>query len=233
MEREPIHSLTAAYALDALEDREAAEFEQHLGGCTECREELADLQGTAASLAYALEGPAPPAALRERILVQARREDVNVIPLPSRRAFRVATAAAAIAACAAIGLGVWAASLSSELDERSAAPSDAALAVLADPGASHVALEGADGTLVVAPSGDAALVVQSLEPLSEGRYYTAWVSPDGESMTHAGAFGADDATEVVSLTEPVPDGGLVAVTIEDRPDTDAPSADPIITSGRT
>ena len=134
---------------------------------------------------------------------------------------------------AAIGFGVWAASLSSELDERRAAPSDAALAVLADPEASHVALTGADGTLVVAPSGAAALVVRGLEPLGEGSYYTAWVTPDGETMTHAGTFEADSATDIVSLTEPVPDGGLVAVSIEDRPDAGAPSTAPIITSSRT
>ena len=33
-------------------------------------------------------------------------------------------------------------------------------------------------------------------------------------MTHAGAFRPGDTGPVVPLTEPVPDGGLVAVTVE-------------------
>lgn len=230
MERETVHSLTAAYALDALDPSEAAAYEAHLAQCEECRAELRELQASASSMAYALDAQAPPPGLRDRILVQARSERSNVVPLPSRRAFRVAAAAAAVAASAAIGLGVWAASLSSELDDRAAAPSEEALAVLADPDASHVALEGADGTLVVAPSGEAVLLLQDLEQLDEGRYYTAWVIEDAESVLHAGAFAADDATEVVILTEPVPDGAVVGVTIEDRPDAEAPSSNPMITS---
>ena len=137
------------------------------------------------------------------------------MPLASRRQFRIATAAAAVAACAALGLGIWAASLSSQLgEERDARLAAEALSVLADSEASHVALDGTDGSLVVAPSGAAALVLRDLEPLPEGSYYTAWVSPDGEAMTHAGAFRPGDTGPVVPLTEPVPDGGLVAVTVE-------------------
>lgn len=234
MERESIHDLSAAYALDALGDQEAVEFEEHLRGCDPCRDAVAALQGTAAALAFAIDGPAPPRELRERILVRARAERSNVVPFPSRRAFRAVSAAAAVAACAALGLGIWAASLSSELgDLRAEVPTEEALAILADASSSHVPLTGADGALVVAPTGEAALVLRSLRPLPDGSYYTAWVSKDGQAMTHAGAFSADDTSEVVTLTEPVPDGGLVAVTIEDRPDAPEPSSDPVIVSTRT
>ena len=79
------------------------------------------------------------------------------MPLASRRQFRIATAAAAVAACAALGLGIWAASLSSQLgEERDARLAAEALSVLADSEASHVALDGTDGSLVVAPSGGGA-----------------------------------------------------------------------------
>jgi anti-sigma-K factor RskA len=233
VERDALHELTAAYALDALEGHEAAEYEAHLAHCDECRRELAALQATAASLAYALEGPAPAPELRERILVQARRERANVVPLVPRRRFRLTTAVAAAAACAALGLGIWAASLSSQLDdERQANLAAEAVAVLADPGASHVPLSGAEGSLVVNSSGAAALVLRDLEPLPEGLYYTAWVSRDGTEMRHAGAFRADQPVRVFPLTERVPDGGLVAVTIERRADADEPSSEPVFTSSR-
>jgi anti-sigma factor RsiW len=234
VERDAIHELAAAYALNALDEDETVEYEAHLRHCDRCRRELGGFQATAASLAFGLEGPAPPAELRDRILVQARRERSNVVALAPRRAFRLATAVAAVAACAALGLGIWAASLSSRLgDEREAdARMEQALAVLADPAASHVSLQGAQGSLIVASSGRGALVLESLEPLPEGEYYTAWVSRDGKTMEHAGAFRPDGGVRVFPLTRPVPDGGLVAVSIEARPDADQPTLPAIITSAR-
>ena len=59
-----LHTLSAPYALDALSPAERERFEEHLRTCDRCREELTGLQGAAASLAFAVEGPAPPAALR-------------------------------------------------------------------------------------------------------------------------------------------------------------------------
>ena len=46
-----IHDLTAAYALDALDEHEAREFEAHLAQCERCRDELARLSESAAALA--------------------------------------------------------------------------------------------------------------------------------------------------------------------------------------
>ena len=104
-----IHDLVAPYALDALDEEERAEFERHLAGCGRCTRELAELQDTAASLAWAVEGPEPPGHLRDRILESARRE-AQVIPFRSRRRWVVPAlgAAAAAAACLAVGLGIWA-----------------------------------------------------------------------------------------------------------------------------
>jgi anti-sigma factor RsiW len=118
-----VHDLTAAYTLDALDAEERSEYEAHLGGCERCRDELATFADTAGALAWAVESPAPPVRLRERILEAAAAERGNVVPLPVRRPwlFRATAAAAAIAACAAVGLGIWAGTLSHSLDqERSA-----------------------------------------------------------------------------------------------------------------
>src|ERR671922_2953682 len=112
MEADTIHELTAAYALDALDEREEREYEEHLARCPRCREELASFTETATSLAYGVESPTPPPDLRDRILVRARAERPNVVPL-RRPAWRSWTAAAAaVAASAAIGLGIWAVTLS-------------------------------------------------------------------------------------------------------------------------
>ena len=69
-----LHELVAPYALDALDADERADFERHLAECERCSAQLADLQEAVAALAFAVEGPEPPAALRGRILESAREE---------------------------------------------------------------------------------------------------------------------------------------------------------------
>ena len=123
MEPESLHELAAGYALDALDDDERAAFEQHLAECEQCAADVLAFRETAALLAYAEEGPELPAALRERVLEEARRElpHQSVVVLRPRRALRLTAIAAAAAVAAAIGLGLWATSLSSSLDaERNA-----------------------------------------------------------------------------------------------------------------
>jgi anti-sigma factor RsiW len=222
------HDLSAAYALDALEPQERREFEQHLAGCERCREELAGLQEAAGALAFAVDAPPPPAALRQRILEQARGERQNVVPFRRQRPFQLVAAAASLAAAAAVALAFWATSLSSDLDrERSASGDRAALiAVLLDEGARRVPVSGARGTLVVSRSRRAALLLDGLDPAPPGKTYEAWVMKDGE-VTPAGLFDTRGGQAAVALDEPVPDGASVAVTIEDDGGADAPTTRPV------
>ena len=224
MEADAIHELTAAYALDALDEHDEREYEEHLARCPNCREELATLTEAATGLAYGVESPPPPPALRERIVQRARAERPNVVPLrPAWRSWPTAVAAAA--ACAAIGLGIWAASLSSSLDrERSARDRQGwILKILGDPAARRVTLNGARGSLVVSRSGAAALVLAHLRPAPSGKTYEAWVIRN-RSPRPAGTF--QDAG-AVRLTRPVPGGAVVAITIERRGGVDVPTGRPI------
>jgi len=214
-----LHELTAAYALDALDDDERREFEDHLARCERCREDLSRFSDTAGALAYAVETPAPSPALRVRILDEVRRERRVVVPL--RRPRLVMGAAAGIAAAIAIGFGLWSASLSDELDR-----TRAALEVLADP-ARSVELEGAAGRLVVGDDGMAALVVRGLAPAPAGKTYEIWVIEDDRPRP-AGLF--DEAGEVVLLDRRVPDDATVAVTVENDGGVGAPTTDPIFSA---
>jgi anti-sigma-K factor RskA len=72
-----IHGLSGAYAVDALDDVERAEFERHLGQCPECQDEVASLRAAAVELTHASVA-SPPAALRESVLQQI----ATVRPLP-------------------------------------------------------------------------------------------------------------------------------------------------------
>ena len=108
MTTQNLHDLTAAYALDALDDDERATYETHLRACDDCRAELASLGDTVGLLASATEGPMPPAGLRDRIVTAARAERPNVVALRPRRA-RYYAAATALAAAVGLAIGLWAA----------------------------------------------------------------------------------------------------------------------------
>jgi anti-sigma-K factor RskA len=201
MSQDP-HDLLAAYALDALDADERERFERHLDECEECTEQLALLREPVAALAYAAEGPAPPEALRGRIIEGVRAEPRGmVIQLPRRNWALIAVAGvAAAAACLAIGLGIWANSLSNSLDRERAK-------LTATP------LIGADGSLLVAGDGRAALVVCGLADAPSAKTYEAWVI-SGETPQPAGLFGGGRGCNPVLLTERVPRGATVAVTLE-------------------
>jgi anti-sigma-K factor RskA len=230
MEADALHELTAAYALDALDERETAEYEGHLARCERCREELTGFRETASSLAYAVAAPEPPADLRERILARAVDERPNVVPLrPRWRSFPGALAA--VAACAALGFGLWSASLSRSLEaEREANDEFAqAAAILADPAARRVPLSGEHGTLVVRDTGQAALVLRRLPRAPEGKTYEAWVIEGGKPRP-AGLFEGGSGPQAVVLDEPVPEGAQVAATIEEAGGVDAPRGDAVFSA---
>jgi anti-sigma-K factor RskA len=215
-----VHDLTPAYALDALNEHERAAYEAHLGTCDECRAELASFQKTASALAYAVPSPAPPPALRERILEQARSERSNVIPLRPRRVTYALGAVAAAAATVALALGVWSASLVDENRELSA---------LANPDARVIALPGGRGHLHVAPDGGAVLVVDAVPP-PRGKDYEVWVITGGPPR-RAGLY--EGGRNVVELSERVPEGATVAVTLERDGGVDAPTSEPLFAVSET
>src|SRR5919204_1355383 len=214
MADESIHELTAAYALDALDESDSEAYERHLAQCERCRDELAALSGAAAALAYAVDAPPPPPALRGRILDAARDERQNVVPLRRRRPFQLVAAAAAVAACAAIGLGVWAGTLNNRLDRQQQLSAQRAqvLAITGNPASRTIALQGGKGRLVVDQGGRAALFFQQVPAAPSGKTYEAWVIV-GKKVQPAGLFrgGADTA---VPLEQTVPRGATVGVTVE-------------------
>ena len=217
-----VHELTAGYALDALDPAERATFEEHLSSCERCREELQGFWQVSGALAHAAGGPTPPESLRTRILEQARSERANVVPLRRRRFVVPAlSSVAAVATVAAIGLGIWATSLSSDLD---GAKSE--LAVLEDPNARTFRSASGKADLVVTPSGDAALVVRTLAPAPKGKDYEIWVFENGVPK-RAGLF---EEPGVALLSRPVEPGQMVAVTLEPDGGLDAPSGAPLFTA---
>jgi anti-sigma-K factor RskA len=218
-----LHELTAGYALDALDASERGRYEAHLATCERCRDELQGFWSVSGALARAAGGPPPPASLRDRILEQARSERPNVVPLRRRFGLPAVSTVAAVAAVVAIGLGVWALSTASDLDD-----ARAKLAVLGDPRAEEFPTASGDARLVVRPEGGAALVVRALPVAPEGKDYEIWVFED-DVPRPAGLF---DEPGVALLTRPVQRGQTVAVTLEQEGGVDAPTGEPLLTTAR-
>jgi anti-sigma-K factor RskA len=230
MESETIHELTAAYALNALSGDEEREYEDHLRHCARCRDELTALQEAAMSLAYIPEGPAPSSGLRDRIIDSALAERPNVVPMRRRWTTPALAAAAAAAAGVAIGLGIWASSLSGDLsDQRAVAANQANVIALLTGRVQQFPVDGADGTLVVDRQGDGALVLAGLAAAPAGKTYEAWVIADGHALP-AGTFNGGGDTSVHKLTRAVPSGAQVAITVERLGGVSAPTTEPFATT---
>lgn len=213
------HELSALYALDVLDDDERSRYEQHLADCERCQADLRGLREAAAGVGFVATGPAPPAALRERILAQARAEPKNVTPLRSRRPSFTASIAAVVAVAAtaaAVAFGVWAASLHHSLSHE-----QATVSVLGDPHARHIAVQGASGSLVVAPSGEAALAVDLPTPPA-GKTYEAWVL---DSSLHRDTLFDGRPTVLGRRIGP---GTTVMVTLEPSGGVNAPTTKPLL-----
>jgi anti-sigma-K factor RskA len=236
MEPKRVDELIAGYALDALSEEDERELEEYLRRSPEGREQLAALQETATALAFGVEAPAPSPALRERILEQTRatEQPSNVVPLRRRVLVPALAATAAVAAGVAIGLGIWSADLSSSLDDERAVAAEQSdiLGLFAEPGSSTYGVDGANGTLVVSSGGQGGLVLTGFEQAPDGKTYQAWVI-EGETPVSAGLFAGGGSQTVVPLTEPVPAGAIVAVTVEPAGGVDAPTSDPVLAAPTT
>jgi hypothetical protein len=109
-----VHTLTGAYALDALDPAERAAFEWHLAVCADCAAEVAEFRATAGRLGLAAT-LSPPRRLRERVLAgiaRTRQESISALRLV--RALRsdgrawVLPATAVAAGVALLAAGVFA-----------------------------------------------------------------------------------------------------------------------------
>jgi anti-sigma-K factor RskA len=198
-----LHDLTAAYALDALDPDEAHAYERHLGQCEECREQLAELNGAAANLAFGPVAPAPPARLRASILDAAAAERTNVVPLLRHRwVARGLGVAAAAAACVVVGLAV----------------------ALSQSSSTRVI------TVVLGPDRTATLRISGLSAAPRGKTYEAWIIPAGGGAPRpAGLFPGGGST-TVRLRGIVPRNAVVAVTRERAGGVNAPTTTPIFSA---
>ena len=251
-DRPDIHTLTGAYAVDALPDDEREIFEQHLVVCDACAQEVAELQATAARLGAA-SYTTPPPGLRERVMAEidaTRQERPSGVTdatdeLGARRSdgsgrgsgrgvgwvTKVAVAAAAVLVVAVAGLSVTIANLNDRLAQVETASSQV-IDVLAAADATVVSAEGPDGSVgrvVASPArGEAVFLAGEMGQAPGGRTYELWLI-DADGATPAGVFDTDErgrATRV--MTGDIANASAIGVTVEPAGGSPQPTSEPVM-----
>jgi anti-sigma-K factor RskA len=207
-----IHALSGAYAVDALDDIERAQFERHLAQCPACSAEVRSLRETAGLLAETT-AVAPPAALRERVLAGIG----TVRPLPPvvdepRRRRRVVTFL--VAAAAAVAIGTGGVVLTAFDDDK---PDSQYAQVLEAGDAQRITVDldgGAKATLVRSEKLDmAVLKTDDMPDAPAGQAYALWLLHDGV-MVPAGMMPKGPDHEVV-LSGDAATATAAAISVEE------------------
>jgi anti-sigma-K factor RskA len=222
-----VHALSGAYAVDALDDIERAQFERHLVECAECRGEVDSLRAGAAMLAD-ISPVAPPPALRDRILAEV----ATVRPLPPQvvevrpRRRRFPALVAAAAAVVALGAGGTLVATQPWSDEPSVSFSATEAVLRADDVERYVQKfdDGSKATVYRSKElGQAVLVTEGMADPGEGKVYELWLDHDGEMVAAGFMPKGPDNTVLLSGDAAAAEG--VGITVEPEGGSDEPNLD--------
>lgn len=237
-----LHTLTGAYALDALSEEEARIFARHLTECEACAREVAELRETAARLALAV-AEVPPADLRNRVM--AAIPEVRQLPPPGHgaqvvqlrgRTWRQRMPYLALAAClvgvaVAGGVAVDAEHQADQQRISSEQQASALAAVMAAPDATYrtTAVHGGGSATVVSSRvlGRTAFVYRDLPKLADSRVYELWYSRSG-SMHPAGLVESGKPAGTTLLTGDGHGINGVGLTVEPHGGSKQPTTSPLM-----
>lgn len=225
-----LHTLSGAFALDALSAEEAEQFRQHLDACPACRQEVRELQQAAARMG-ASEAVAPPSDLKQRVLAAADRTPQlpphssagNVIQVARHRwGARLLSAAAAVVLIVAGAFAVG--QLSDEPSEQLA---EGVVRVFEADDANTATMQTANGgkiSVATSPElGEMAVDTDELPALDEAHVYQLWAIRDG-AVSSVGVLEPDKGA---SMQMPDPDTE-VAITVEPVGGSRQPTTEPIM-----
>ena len=220
-----IHHLGAAYALDALDDRERAAYEAHYSTCEICRIDVGEFRHAAAALA-SLTTNAPPAGLKDRVMAEvATTRQLSPLPptvarLADRRLSPTLTAVLSLAAAVVLFVA-GAMVLGRDGDDRFG---QELAALMDEPDVQMVKLRGdTPGTFTVMWAGDRAAVIgDDLRSPGDGKAYELWLIDDSGSH----AVDMLDPADEGRIQRVIPVDGQPAawgITIEDEQGSEVPT----------
>ena len=227
-----LHHLAAAYALDALDEGERAEFEAHYPTCEICRQEVEQFRETAGQLADA-SATTPPASLERSVMaaIARTRQDAPVTTTASstvsvrherRRRFQrsalLASAAALLVLVVGAVLIIGQRGGTSPVEEVLGAP-DAVVTTLA------LTPDGESGSFQVvwSPERDrVAVIANDLPDPGADRVYELWAIVD-DTPVPAGLFAPDEGSVRRAVDIDDVDAMAWGVTVEPASGSTAPT----------
>lgn len=239
-----LHSLTGAYAADALDEEERRAFEAHLPDCESCRAEVEGFLATTAMLGAAAAEP-PPAHLRASVLGEVsrtrqeppaaaperERAPVRLSRGPARRAWldRLLLPAAAVMAVVLVGMAVLVGSLNERIDELEGGRDVTDVVAASDLQTWEAEMPDGGVARVVysASRGEGWFVADGMDSLGEDRVYELWLIDDA-GPSPAGLFDAHDGQAVHAFTGDVTDVAAIGVTVEPAGGSPQPTSDPLV-----
>lgn len=243
--RRDLHTLSGAYALDALEGEERDRFERHLAHCRRCADEVRGLTATATRLAFAA-AEEPPADLRSRVLAAATVTRQLPPATTSTRASaprsqgrpaapplgtRLVAGFAAACLLVAVTAGVFGISAEQRL-QAAQAQNRAISAVLSAPDArvaSQRVTHGGTATVVVSRAERKVVVTtRDLPALPSSRVYQLWfIGPS--RVASAGLLpGANGGNTAPVLASGLQAQDRLGMTVEPAGGTSQPTTTPIL-----
>jgi anti-sigma-K factor RskA len=238
--RHDLHSLSGAYALDALEPgAERDRFTRHLSRCQSCASEVRGFREVATAMAFATAAE-PPAGLRDQVLAAAARTrqvppEVRTHAQPRRTRVPwvpwlsgvVATASIVVA----VLFGLAQAHTQDELDQVRA-ENQAISLILSAPKAkllTYPVTHGGEATVVLAADRhELAVVTTGLPALPAGKVYQLWLIGK-PAITSAGLLPpAKDGRTPAVLATGVVKGDTLGLTVEPAGGSAQPTTKPIL-----
>lgn len=228
---EPVDELEL-YVLDLLDDDERQALEARIASNTALQERVRELRGSLGALALGLEPIEPPAGLRDRILDQARSDVAPEEPLqfPATRKEPVSLwarwswAAAALMAISIIAAVAFAAD-SGQPGELHHFPV-VAVEASGDPSAGEITVRGG--------ADQAQLILTGLAPAPENQVYQVWlVAGDDPPVPNITFVPREDGRATLTIRGDLPASQLLAITLEPRGGSLAPTTDILFVSELT
>jgi anti-sigma-K factor RskA len=229
-EQEHVAEQLGAYALGSLEETQAAQIEAHLTNCSQCQAELEGYQALVGHLAWAATAAEPPADLRERLMVRARRARAR--PAPDRERWWITLMRLVSRPAPAWSLGLVSLALVVVLGFMWLGPASGPEALTTIALAGTGAAPRATGVIVLSADGEyGSLVVDGLPDLDPDSQYQLWLIQDGE-RTSGGVFSVHEGYGQMEIVAPQPLSSYegFGITVEPAGGSPGPTGDKVLGS---
>ena len=239
-----IENLTGAYALDAATAEERAAVEAEADRSQAVRNELTELADTAVMLGLAVEPVQPSPELKSNLMAMLdstpqlaptgspRPEGQSAAKARARwftRPVAVLTAAAAAAALVIGGVVITNQVANQSFQQAQAEQLDAITAAADSRELTAEVAGGGTATLVWSNElGSAALMVDGIAPLPEGKTYQLWYI-DSQGARPAGTFDVGDSGSTWRVLDgAMAAGDTIGLTVEPEGGSQAPTTKPVV-----